>query len=92
LLSPILNWNGVALLEKYLPSVVAHSETAKIYIIDNDSSDNSKEFIAANFPSVEWIQNEKNYGFAEGYNHGLKKIEAKYFLILNSDVRVSEGY
>lgn len=88
----ILNWNGTQWLEKFLPSVVTFSSEAKIYVIDNDSDDNSVAFLQKNFPNVEIVQNDKNYGFAGGYNVGLQKIEAEYYCLLNSDVEVTENW
>lgn len=88
----ILNWNGKKLLQKFLPSVVNYSPQNSVYIIDNNSSDNSVEFLKKQFPNIHIIQNEKNYGFAKGYNEGLKKIKAQYFLLLNSDVEVTQNW
>ncbi len=90
----ILNWNGRELLEKYLPSVVTHSKGPGIavYVIDNGSTDNSVEFIKSSFPGAKLVILDKNYGFADGYNKGLKHIEAEYFVLLNSDVEVTEGW
>jgi GT2 family glycosyltransferase len=42
-----------------------------------------------NFPEVEIIQNSGNLGFCEGYNQALKQVEAKYYVLLNSDVQVT---
>jgi len=89
----ILNWNGKTLLEKFLPDVIKHSTAyADVYVIDNASSDDSVKFIASNFTSIKIIQNADNYGFAKGYNEGLKKISADYFVLLNSDVQVTKNW
>jgi len=90
----ILNWNGSELLEEFLPSVVKYSQLSgiSIYVIDNGSNDDSVIFLQTNFPSVKLILLDKNYGFAEGYNRGLEQIKAKYFILLNSDVEVTEGW
>lgn len=88
----ILNWNGKALLERFLPSVVAYSNGASIYVVDNASSDNSVDFLKDNYPSVGIVQNATNGGFAKGYNDGLKHIEADIFCLLNSDVEVTENW
>ena len=89
----ILNWNGKALLEKFLPDVIKHSpDYADVYVIDNNSSDDSVEFIASNFTSVKIIQNADNYGFSKGYNEGLKKVSADYFVLLNSDIQVTQNW
>lgn len=88
----ILNWNGIQLLKKFLPSVVEHSSDADIYVIDNASSDDSVSFIKSNFPTVQIIALKENYGYAGGYNHGLKQINADVFCLLNNDVEVTPNW
>lgn len=90
----ILNWNGRQHLEKYLPSVIEHSDipNVKIIVADNGSTDDSQSLIESVFPSIELIRMDHNYGFAGGYNNALKKVDADIFCLLNSDVRVSEGW
>ena len=64
----ILNWNGVKLLEQFLPSVIKYSPEATIYVADNASSDTSVEYLKNHFSEVKIIQNKDNFGFAKGYN------------------------
>lgn len=90
----ILNWNGKAHLKEYLPSVTKFSNTGnvQIYIADNGSTDDSIAFLNENYPSLKIIQLDQNYGFAEGYNKALTHINAEYFCLLNSDVRVTQNW
>ncbi|MFY7816643.1 MAG: glycosyltransferase family 2 protein [Chryseobacterium taeanense] len=88
----ILNWNGKSWLEKFLPSVVRYSRQADIYVIDNLSTDGSIDFLQTNFQEVKVIKNDENYGFAGGYNEGLKKINNDFYCLLNSDVEVTENW
>lgn len=88
----ILNWNGKNWLEKFLPNVVRFSQNADIYVIDNLSTDDSVTFLETHYPSVGIIRNSKNYGFAGGYNEGLKKVSNPYYCLLNSDVEVTENW
>lgn len=88
----ILNWNGKMLLEKFLPSVMTHSEEATIYVADNASTDGSVQFLKTHFPSVNIIQNKENGGYAKGYNDALKHVEEEIFCLLNSDVEVTQGW
>lgn len=88
----ILNWNGRTLLERFLPSVVAHSNGASIHLIDNASTDDSVAFVRKNYSTINIIQNASNGGFAKGYNDGLKNIEADIFCLLNSDVEVTPNW
>ena len=88
----ILNWNGVKLLEQFLPSVMLYSPEATIYLADNASTDSSIEFVKTNYPDIKIIQNEGNFGYAQGYNVALKYVEEPYFCLLNSDVEVTENW
>lgn len=89
----ILNWNGKDFLQKFLPSVILHSHNqARIIVADNASTDNSVEFLRATFPDIEIIENKSNGGFAKGYNDALAKVDAEYFILLNSDIEVSQGW
>lgn len=88
----ILTWNGKTWLEKFLPIVIQYSKEAEIYVIDNHSTDDTIVFLKENFPEVQLVINTKNYGFAQGYNEGLKKIKADIYCLLNSDVEVTENW
>lgn len=88
----ILNWNGAALLEAYLPSVIKYSPEAEIYLADNASTDDSVALVTKEFPTVHIIQNKSNGGFAKGYNDALQHVDADLFCLLNSDVEVSEDW
>ena len=88
----ILNWNGVKLLEQFLPSVIQYSPEADIYVADNASTDNSLNYLTENFPSVKIVKNESNFGFAGGYNEALKHIDASVYALINSDIEVTENW
>jgi GT2 family glycosyltransferase len=88
----ILNWNGRALLERFLPDVVRFSKGADVYVIDNASTDDSFDFVQQQYPEVNWIANDGNYGYAGGYNRGLRLIPNPIHILLNSDVAVTEGW
>jgi GT2 family glycosyltransferase len=88
----ILNWNGKAYLERFLPSVIKYSGNARIIVADNHSTDDSIQFVTEQFPTVEIVKNDTNGGFAKGYNDALRKIDASYYLLLNSDIEVTENW
>jgi len=88
----ILNWNGIQLLEKFLPSIVKYSPEATVYIADNASTDDSISYVKAFFPSIQIIKNDSNFGFAGGYNESLKHIEAEIYALVNSDIEVTENW
>ena len=89
----ILNWNGQHLLERFLPSIVEYNSTnADVIVIDNASSDDSISFLKENYPSIQRIEFEKNYGFAKGYNKAIELVSYEYVVLLNSDVRVTDNW
>ena len=90
----ILNWNGKKYLEQFLPTLIKYTQdpNTEIIIADNDSKDDSIDFLSENYPAIRQIILDKNYGFAGGYNRALTQIEAEYFVLLNSDIEVSENW
>ena len=87
----ILNWNGSGMMQKYLPSVIENSVVGDIVVADNASSDDSIEMLKENFPNVQRIVLDKNYGFAEGYNRAIAQLKQyEYYLLLNSDVEIRQ--
>ena len=90
----ILNWNGLEYLKKFLGIIVHYSNDPGtfIYVADNGSTDGSKDWISMNQPEVRVLDLGSNHGFAGGYNLALEQIEARYYLLLNSDIEVTEGW
>ncbi len=90
----ILNWNGRHFLEKYLPGVESYSQLPGVSVIvaDNASTDDSLSYLQKNHPNIQVIKLDKNYGFAEGYNIALQQITSEYYVLLNSDAEVTEGW
>lgn len=88
----ILNYNGISFLEKFLPSVIQHSPGCQVVVADNCSMDQSCRFVEENFPQIQLIKHETNFGFCEGYNRALFQLNADYFVLLNSDVEVTPDW
>lgn len=87
----ILNWNGKHWMERFLPTVCASTyDSLEIVVIDNGSTDDSVSFLTSSFPQVRLIEFEENYGFTDGHNHALPYLNAKYLLLLNSDVEIPD--
>lgn len=86
----ILNWNGVELMRRFLPSVIKHTPAGigRVIVADNGSTDGSVEMLEREFPEVEVIRFAENHGFAEGYNLAIEATRYKYTVLLNSDVEV----
>ncbi|MBA2422740.1 MAG: glycosyltransferase family 2 protein [Chitinophagales bacterium] len=89
----ILCWNGKKFLEEFLPSVVQYQQAdSDIVVADNASEDDSLIYLKKAFPSVKIIELEKNFGFAEGYNQAIRKIDSEFIVLLNQDVAVTENW
>lgn len=90
----ILNWNGLSFLKMFLPKVLTFSggDNILIYVADNGSTDGSADWVKENFKDIRLIRFEKNHGFAGGNTLALEQIDARYFVLLNSDVEVTEGW
>ena len=90
----ILNWNGEKYLSRFLPVLLQHTtiDEVTIYVADNGSTDGSLTLLKTRFATVKTVVLDKNYGFAGGYNRALAQIKADYYLLLNSDVEVTENW
>ncbi len=88
----ILNWNGVELLKKFLPSVIAHSQGHTVYLADNASTDDSLAWVKNNHPQVQIHLIPENLGYAGGYNHVVPLIKEEVLCLLNSDVEVAPNW
>lgn len=90
----ILNYNGKNWLEKFLPNVIACSNAtlADVIVADNASTDGSCDFMQTQFSQLRLIELNSNTGYAGGYNKALQSLNYEYFVLLNSDVEVSEGW
>ena len=88
----VLNWNGKKWLSKFLPTLINNSEGGVVFLADNASSDDSIDFVRTNFPEINIIINDDNFGYAKGYNKALKQINADYFVLINSDIEVKKGW
>lgn len=84
----ILNYNGAEMLARFLPNVIECSPEAAVYVADNGSTDNSVE-TARSVEGAEIISLPENYGFAEGYNRAIARVDEEMVVLLNSDVMVS---
>jgi GT2 family glycosyltransferase len=88
----IVTWNGRALLERCLPSVVAHSGDAEVVVVDNGSDDGTVAWLAAAYPQVQVIVLPENRGFCGGNNAGAEAASGDVLVFLNNDVEVTPGW
>jgi GT2 family glycosyltransferase len=89
----ILNYNGRIHLENYIENIITHSKGYDLIIADNASTDDSVAYLKQ-FKEIKLIELSSNLGFAGGYNEALNRIKGAYdyYLLLNSDVEVSENW
>ena len=91
----ILNWNTEGFLKEFLPGLlhsVKNVEGAEVIVADNASTDGSMTVMKECFPTVRTIELEKNFGFTGGYNKAFDQIDSEYFLLINSDIEVTDGW
>lgn len=88
------NYNGEKFLKAFFESLNEDSQCiGEVIIVDNGSTDGSKEYIKKNsfkFP-VHLIENDENLGFAPAVNQGILKAENEYIFSLNNDTEIKKG-
>ena len=91
----ILNWNTEGFLREFLPGLLRSVEKidgAEVIVADNASTDGSLKVMKDEFPDVRTIAFEKNFGFTGGYNKAFAQIDSDLFVLINSDIEVTEGW
>lgn len=91
----ILNWNTEGFLKDFLPGLlrsVEKVEGAEVIVADNASTDGSLTILKEMFPQVKAIAFDRNHGFTGGYNRAFDQIESDLFILINSDIEVTEDW
>ena len=82
----IPHWNGIDVLSECIDSLNnTEYSNSEIIVVDNASSDDSVNWIKNNYPKINIVQNDKNYGYAGGCNRGIKASKGDYIVFLNND-------
>ena len=63
----------------------------EIFVVDNDSGDDSISFLRSLYPDVIYIENRENVGFARANNIAIRQARGEYILLLNPDTVINEG-
>lgn len=86
----IVNWNSVEFLKECISSIIANVNNLRyeVIVVDNASYDGSEEVIRTKFPTVKFIQSDKNVGFARANNLGSKSAQGEKLLFLNPDTEI----
>ena len=89
----VVNYNGKNLLENCFQSISQiNYPNYEVLLIDNNSTDDSIEFVKNNYSSTIIIKLEKNYGFAYPNNVGAKNSKGELLLFLNNDTKVTPNF
>lgn len=86
----IPNYNGIEYIEKCLRAL--EDEPAHVIVVDNGSTDGSREVVGEKFPRVELICLERNYGFCKAVNTGIENSKTPYVILLNNDTVIQRGF
>jgi len=92
----ILSFNGKHLLEDCIGSYAVNDyENFEIVVIDNGSTDGTREYVQREFPAVKVLRTDVNLKYSGGFNFGMKhafgEIKGDYVLITNNDVKADKG-
>jgi len=88
----ILSWDGQHLLEEFLPSVLAGAGRHEVVVVDNGSTDSSVQFLKTQYPGIRVVQLDRNYGFSDGNNRGMKQVATDIVVLLNNDMAVDAHF
>src|SRR5712691_6074786 len=89
----IVNWNGMAWLERCLASVFKQPlDESRVVVVDNGSTDGSAESVSVHFPQVDLIRLARNVGFAAANNIAIAQTASRYVITLNNDTEVGAGW
>ena len=91
----ILNWNTEGFLREFLPGLIRSVEKvegAEVIVADNASTDGSLDVMKNGFPQVKTLLFERNFGFTGGYNKAFSLTDSEYFVLINSDIEVTEDW
>ena len=89
----IVNYNVEYFLEQCLNSVYNALEgiNAEVFVVDNNSVDNSIELVKSKYPLVKCIENKVNVGFSKANNQAILESNSEFILLLNPDTVVEEA-
>ena len=89
----IPNWNGMKYIRQCLDSLQEQSVgQVPVIVVDNGSTDGSRECVRDEYPWVQLISMDQNYGFCRAVNEGIKASQSKYVILLNNDIRADKEF
>lgn len=84
----VVTWQGVHLLTDCLRSLADQTLDPAVYevvVVDNASTDGTRELLRRDFPDVDVVVSDVNLGFGGGVNLGLQGFDGDYAVLLNND-------
>lgn len=89
----IPSYNGISLLKKHLPAIIANSgKDTSITVIDDGSTDDTIGFLKRNFPLIKCLRHDRNLGFTKSVNLGFGQAKSDLVILLNNDVSPQKNY
>lgn len=89
----IPNYNGMKYIENCLLSFMNQSiSECRIIVVDNGSTDGSRELVQEKFPTVDLISLKENTGFCKAVNLGIQASNSEYVLLLNNDTTIEKDF
>lgn len=86
------NYNGTAFVENCFRALADDAPEAELLLVDNASTDGSREWVEEHFPQVRVIALDQNYGFPRAVNEGIRAASHPYVILLNNDTEVVPGF
>ena len=88
----ILNYNAEEFLHECIRSIYKTEKVSfEVIVVDNASTDKSYRKLTEKFPEIKLIENEKNLGYCEGNNVGIRASNGEFIVVLNPDTVVEEN-
>ncbi len=91
----LLSYNSLPLVKQFLPKILDTTPqdiNHAVWLVDNASSDGTGDYVTKHFPEVNLFTIKENHGFTGGYSESLPNIPAKYYVLISSDIEVSDGW
>ena len=88
----IPNYNGINYVDACLGSLYEGSLVPEVIIVDNGSSDGSRNYIQEHFPQCVLVCLDQNYGFCRAVNEGIRRAKSPYVILLNNDTEVRPDF
>jgi len=88
----VLNYNGRSFLADCLAGLTQSTVPVDVFVADNGSTDGSLDYLRQHFPAVRLVDLKQNWGFAEGYNRAVARIEHPWLVLLNNDATLAPDW